>query len=239
VSSAEEAHPVAGGGVGARLSALRRRIADAAARCGRDPAEIVLVGASKRQPIELLRAAYDAGLRDFGENHVQEAERKAPLLPADVTWHLLGPLQSNKIRRATQLFDQLHALDRIETAVKIDRQLAATKRGLAAFLEVNLGGESSKHGFAPDRLLEAIRDLAPLVHLRIAGYMTIPPPSTDAAVTRGYFRSLRELRDRLRDHHGGAIGEALSMGMSDDFELAIEEGATHVRIGTALFGSRG
>lgn len=221
-----------------RLSQLRRRIADAAGRSGRSPGEIVLVGASKRQPIELLRAAYDAGLRDFGENHVQEAERKAPQLAADVRWHLLGPLQSNKIRRATQLFVELHAVDRIETAIKIDRQLETAQRSLAAFVEVNVGGESSKHGFAPEQLLESAGELAALRRLRIAGLMTIPPPSVDAASTRSYFRTLRELRDRLRDREGDAIGGALSMGMSEDFELAIEEGATHVRIGTALFGSR-
>lgn len=222
-----------------RLSQLRQRIADAAGRSGRSPGEIVLVGASKRQPIELLRAAYDAGLRDFGENHVQEAERKAPQLAADVRWHLLGPLQSNKIRRATQLFVELHAVDRIETAIKIDRQLETARRSLAAFLEVNVGGESSKHGFAPEQLLESAGELAALGRLRIAGLMTIPPPSVDAESTRSYFRTLRELRDRLRDREGDAIGGALSMGMSEDFELAIEEGATHVRIGTALFGSRG
>ena len=147
--SVEEAHPVESDGVAERFSRLRRRIEDAAGRSSRSPGEIVLVGASKRQPIELLRAAYDAGLRDFGENHVQEAERKAPQLPSDVRWHLLGPLQSNKIRRATQLFVELHAVDRIETAIKIERQLEAAKRPLAAYVEVNVGGESSKHGFAP------------------------------------------------------------------------------------------
>ena len=140
-------------------------------------------------------------------------------------------------RRSSSYY--LHAVDRIETAIKIERQLETAERSLAAFVEVNVGGESSKHGFAPEQLLESAGDLAALVRLRIAGLMTIPPPSVDAASTRSYFRTLRELRDRLRDREGDAIGGALSMGMSEDFELAIEEGATHVRIGTALFGSRG
>jgi PLP dependent protein len=223
------------------LATLRERIAAAARRAGRDPSTVVLVGASKRQPLERLRAAYDAGLRDFGENHVQEAERKAPLLPTDVTWHLLGPLQSNKIRRAVALFDVLHAVDRVKTALQLERRLADTgprPRRLECFLEVNVGGEATKHGFAPDELIASFGELATLRHLRLCGLMAIPPPSPEPQVTRGYFRNVRALRDRLRERHGDALGGKLSMGMSDDFELAIEEGATHVRIGTALFGVR-
>jgi pyridoxal phosphate enzyme (YggS family) len=228
-------------GPGQRLLVLRERIASAALRSGRDPDAIVLVGASKRQPVELIREAYDAGLRDFGENHVQEAERKAPQLPADVRWHLLGPLQTNKIRRAIELFRVLHAVDRVETAARVDERLGTSERvrPLEAFLEVNVGGEVTKHGFAPSELLAAADRLVGLRRLRLVGLMTIPPPSDDALAVRAWFRTLRELRDRLRERHGDVVGAALSMGMSDDFELAIEEGATHVRIGTALFGPRG
>ncbi|HVS15012.1 MAG TPA: YggS family pyridoxal phosphate-dependent enzyme [Thermoanaerobaculia bacterium] len=232
---------MSGSGVGERLQRLQRRIAEAALRAGRDPADVLLVGASKRQPLELLREAYDAGLRDFGENHVQEAESKAPQLPGDVTWHLLGAIQSNKIRRAVERFDALHAVDRVKTALLLERRLVDTgqrSRRLEAFLEVNVGGEETKHGFAPDELLASFGELATLQHLRLVGLMAIPPPSPDPQVTRVHFRSVRALRDRLRERHGDALGSALSMGMSDDFELAVEEGATHVRIGTSLFGAR-
>jgi hypothetical protein len=229
---------VSGDGLPARLAAIRERIAAAAARAGRDPGGVRLVGASKRQPTALLRVAYDAGLRDFGENRVQEAERKAPDLPADITWHLLGPLQSNKARRAIELFDVLHAIDRVSAAVLLERRLAETGATREAFLEVNVGGEASKHGFAPAELLASAGELAALERLRIVGLMTIPPPSGEAEAARAFFRRLRALGDELRARHGQAFGNALSMGMSDDFEVAVEEGATHVRVGTALFGTR-
>jgi uncharacterized pyridoxal phosphate-containing UPF0001 family protein len=255
-----------------RLAAIRRRIAAACGRSGRDPATVELVGASKTQPAQTLAAFIAAGLRLLGENRVQEAAAKqrelaqlgaaaAPGAPPGTPpgtplgtspgtppgtspgtppeWHLIGPLQSNKVRQALDLFSCLHALDRPSIAAAVDRE--AARRGIAVtgLLEVNLGGEESKHGFAAAGLAAAVRPLAGLANLRIAGLMAVPPPAGSAAEARHWFRRLRELRDELggREEWSGWAGW-LSMGMSEDFELAIEEGATHVRVGTALFGPR-
>jgi pyridoxal phosphate enzyme (YggS family) len=222
-----------------RLVEIRSRIAAAAARAGRDAAEIRLVGASKRQPIETLAEAYAAGLRDFGENRVQEAAAKAPSLPADVRWHLLGPLQTNKAKAAVRLFGTVHALDREKAARALEAEAAAEGRRLRALVEVNLGGEISKHGFAPDGLAEALAPLAALERVEVVGLMAIPPPGPTPEASRRHFRRLRALRDALdrRAEWQGRLVE-LSMGMSDDFEVAVEEGATFVRIGTRLFGPR-
>jgi pyridoxal phosphate enzyme (YggS family) len=222
----------------ARLAEIGERIAAAARRAGRDPATVRLVGAAKNQPVEALEAAYAAGLRRFGENRVQEAAAKAPALPADVEWHLFGPLQTNKARTAVRLFGTFHAIDREKAARALDAEAAAAKRRVRALLEVNLGGESSKHGFAPEGLALAVAPLAGLAQVEIVGLMAIPPPGEPAAV-RAHFRRLRALRDELdrrAEWHGRLV--ELSMGMSDDFELAIEEGATYVRVGTLQFGAR-
>ena len=222
-----------------RLAAIRERIAAACAQSGRSPGEVVLVGASKLQPIARLLAAFRAGLTVFGENRVQEAAAKAPELPREIEWHLIGPLQSNKAKPAVELFRAVHSIDRPKIALALDREAAARGRTLLGFLEVNLGGEASKHGFVPARLAEAVRPLADLEHLRIAGLMAIPPPAETPEGSRSWFRQLRVLRDDLaaRPEWAGFPGW-LSMGMSDDFEVAVEEGATHVRVGTALFGPR-
>lgn len=226
--------------VARRYSEIRRRLEAAARRVGRDPTAVHLVGASKMQPLEALRAAYDAGLRRFGENRVQEAQRKAPELPADVEWHLLGPLQSNKARPAVALFDRIHAVDRAKIAHALDAEAASAGRVVRGLVEVNLGGESTKHGFDPATLADEIAPLAALANLRLEGLMAIPPPGPTPEDSRPYFRRLRELRDALdaRPEWNGRLRE-LSMGMSDDFEVAIEEGATFVRVGTRLFGARG
>jgi pyridoxal phosphate enzyme (YggS family) len=223
----------------ARLQAIRTSIAAACQASGRDPAGIVLVGASKMQPAARLAAFFAAGLRIFGENRVQEASAKSRELPREIEWHLIGPLQSNKVRAALDLFTAFHAIDRPKIAQALDREAAARGSRATGFLEVNLGGEESKHGFAPAGIAEAIRPLAELEHLRIVGLMAIPPPAPDREGARRWFRRLRELRDRIaaRPEWAGFPG-LLSMGMSDDFTAAIEEGATHVRIGTALFGPR-
>jgi len=225
--------------VAARLAGIRSRIDAACARAGRDPATVRLVGASKLQPVASLRAAYDAGLRRFGENRVQEALGKATELPADVEWHLLGPLQSNKVRRALELFTVFHAVDRPKIARALDAEAAARGRRVSGLLEVNLGGEATKHGFEPATLAAEAAPLAALEHLAIVGLMAIPPLASDPAAARADFRRLRELAlelDRRPEWHGRLV--ELSMGMSDDFEIAIEEGATYVRIGTELFGAR-
>ena len=222
------------------LAAIRSRIADACARAGREPGAVTLIGASKLQPVEALAAAYAAGLRHFGENRVQEAQRKAPLLPSDVVWHLFGPLQTNKATAAARLFRTLHAVDRLKVAHALCAE-PADGPPLEVFLEVNLGAEPTKHGFAPGAVTAAARDIVSLPGLRLVGLMAIPPAGDSAEDMRSWFRTLAVLRDevagqpRLRD--AGFPGW-LSMGMSGDYDVAVEEGATHVRVGSALFGPR-
>jgi pyridoxal phosphate enzyme (YggS family) len=230
----------------ARYRDIDRRIEEACARTGRRREDVVLVGASKVHPSETLAAAWHAGLRVFGENRVQEALAKSrELSDLDIEWHLIGPLQTNKVKAALDLFRTVHSVDRLRVAEALDQE--AGRRGItvSGFLEVNLGGEESKHGFPVEGLAEAVRPLANLEHLKIAGLMAIPPQSADPAApddsegSRTWFRRLRELRDELaaRPEWQGFPGW-LSMGMSHDFEVAVEEGATHVRVGTSLFGSR-
>jgi len=222
-----------------RYEAIRRRIEDACQRSGRDPAEVTLVGASKKQPIERLRAAWAAGLRVFGENRVQEAEAKKPHLPAEAEWHLLGPLQSNKAKPAAELFDVVHSLDRLKIARHLDRYAGEAGKRLPCFIEALLGGEESKHGFPPAKVLEILDPLAACEHLEPVGLMAIPPPGDTPEESRRWFAELRVLRDRVTES-GRLPGFRgwLSMGMSGDFEVAIEEGATHIRLGTSLFGPR-
>lgn len=215
--------------VAANLAAVRARIAAAAARAGRDPDDVQLIAVSKTKPAELVLAAVAAGVRDLGENYVQEAIAKRAAVGGDVRWHLIGPLQRNKAARALETFDVIHTID----GVAIGQALAhhAATRGVRArvLLEVNVGGETTKHGIAPDELPTLMQRLGD-PHLSIEGLMTIPPPGSPADARR-CFRQLRALRDAagLRE---------LSMGMSDDFEIAIEEGATMVRVGRAIFGER-
>ncbi len=225
--------------IAARLAEIRERIARAAAYARRDPESVRLVGASKLQPVGSLAAAHAAGLSRFGENRVQEGIVKAAELPADIEWHLLGPLQSNKAKAAVGLFSVFHAIDRIKIAHVVDREAADAGRRVTGLVEINLGGEATKHGFAPDGLAAAIAPLADLEHLAIVGLMSIPPPADDPEAMRPWFRRLAELRAALggRPEWSGRLTE-LSMGMSDDFEVAVEEGATYVRVGTRLFGPR-
>ena len=225
--------------VAARLGGIERRIAAACARAGRSRESVRLVGASKQQPLAILRQAYDAGLRRFGENRVQEGLAKAGELPVDVEWHLLGPLQSNKVRPALERFTLFHAVDRARIALALDAEARARGIVVRGLLEINLGGEQSKHGFDPAGLAEAIAPLAALTHLELVGLMAIPPPGPDAEASRPHFRRLREIARELaeRPEWSGRLNE-LSMGMSDDFEIAVEEGATYVRVGSQLFGAR-
>lgn len=226
-------------GTADRLAAFESRIATACARADRPRSAVTLVGASKLQPVATLRAAFDAGLRSFGENRVQEGLAKAEQLPGGIDWHLLGPLQSNKVRAALRLYRTFHAVDRPSIARELEREAARAGLAVAGFLEVNLGEEETKHGFAPRDVAAAARELAGLDRLRIVGLMAIPPFSDDPEASRPWFRRLRELRDELLTALGPErFPGLLSMGMSDDFEIAIAEGATHVRVGTALFGPR-
>lgn len=222
-----------------RFHQVQARVESACKKVGRDPSSVTLVGASKSQPIERLSWAWDAGLRVFGENRVQEAIRKSASLPSEIDWHLIGPLQSNKVKKAVEIFSTVHSIDRVRIAHALDREAARRGRILRGFLEINLAGESTKHGFDAERLIGQIEPLAGLGSLDIVGLMAIPPLESDADKSRRWFRKLRELRDDLiADARWSDCPGYLSMGMSQDFELAIEEGATHVRIGTALFGSR-
>lgn len=222
-----------------RLAEIQDRIARAAARAGRDPASVRLVGASKLQPVAALAGAHAAGLTRFGENRVQEGIAKSAELAAEIEWHLLGPLQSNKARAAAGLFSVFHAIDRPKIARVLDQEAARAGRRLSGLIEVNLGGEETKHGFAPEDLAAAIAPLAALEHLSIVGLMSIPPPADDPEGSRPWFRQLAALAAELarRPEWSGRLTE-LSMGMSDDFEVAVEEGATYVRVGTKLFGPR-
>ena len=221
-----------------RLADIRGRIVAACHRSNRDPEEVTLVGAAKRQPIDRIRAACAAGLTVVGENRVQEAELKQPELPR-LDWHLIGPLQSNKAKRAVRLFSTIHSVDRLKIARALDREARSAGKSLHGFFEINLGSEDSKHGFDPRRVIEEVEPLGELESLEIVGLMAIPPRESDPNAARRWFAKLRQLRDELcAQAEWSDCRGWLSMGMSGDFETAIEEGATHVRVGTALFGER-
>ncbi len=208
---------------------MRERIEAAAERVGRDPASIAVIAVSKRKPVEDIVAAYEAGQRDFGENYIQEFAAKSELLPPldDARFHFIGKLQSNKAGKAAGLFAAIHTLDSSRLARRLDR----FGKPLEVFLEVKLSAEESKSGMDPGLLETVLADVAAASNLRLSGLMTMPPWNADPEHARPYFRHLRELAER----HG--IG-GLSMGMSHDLEVAIEEGATHLRVGTAIFGPR-
>jgi pyridoxal phosphate enzyme (YggS family) len=225
--------------VAERAERVRARIEAAARRAGRDPSSVTLVAASKQQPPERVRAAFDAGVRVFGESRVQEALPKIRMLPSEIEWHFIGPLQTNKVRQVAAVFAVLHSVDRLRLATALDAEGARIGRDVTCFLEINLAGEPTKHGFQEDELIAALPALRELVHLRPVGVMAIPPPAAEAGQSRPWFRALARLRDRIAGAPGWTdFPGLLSMGMSDDFEVAIEEGATHVRVGSALFGSR-
>jgi len=231
------------GGVAAALAAVQERIATAARRVGRDPDSVTLVGVSKRVAPERAAEAVLAGLRHLGENYVQEATAKREALEARgdlprVRWHMIGPLQRNKAREAVARFDVVESLDRESLARELDRRAEAAGRMLDVLVQVNVSGERQKSGCAPDALGALLATLDTLPRLRVRGLMTVPAAADDPEQARPAFARLRALRDAHRDAPGGAALHELSMGMSADFEVAIEEGATLVRVGTALFGPR-
>ena len=205
--------------------------------CGRDPRDVRLVAVSKTQPSDAVREAWDAGHKVFGESRVQEALAKIPFLPAGVEWHFIGHLQTNKIRRALPCFALFHGVDNLDTARQMDRIAAETGAFPRVLLEANVSGEGSKFGFSADGLRREIEGLLALPRLQIAGLMTIAPYDEDSEKARPFFAGLRALRDDLERRTGVRLPE-LSMGMSGDFEVAIAEGATIVRVGSALFGDR-
>ncbi len=221
-----------------RLEQIRARMASAAARAGRSADAVELVAVSKTQPPEALREAFAAGQILFGENRVQEILAKQPLLPSVLRWHLIGPLQSNKVRKVLPRVEMIESVHSLDIARDINRIAADLGLHPRVLLEVNVAEESTKHGFTALALKAQLEELYALDRLYIQGLMCIPPPAADPVKSRSYFAGLRGLRDEL-EQLGGAPLPELSMGMSHDFEGAIEEGATLVRVGSALFGARG
>jgi len=227
-----------------RLEIINQRIAAACQRAGRDFFEVTLVAVSKTVEPALIRQAIEAGVRVLGENRVQEAATKIPQLENaaaenNVAWHLIGHLQSNKARRAVELFSAIQSVDSVKLAARLDAIAGELGKRLPVFLEINLGEEDSKAGISQSEVLSLCEQVSKLHHLELKGLMAVPPFLDDPEQVRPFFRRLRQLRDEAR--RAGIVGEQfkeLSMGMSNDFEVAIEEGATYVRIGTALFGSR-
>ena len=225
--------------IAANLDALEARIAAACERARRARSEVRLLPVSKTHPVSAIREAYAAGLRRFGENKVQEAAAKAAELAGtpDLSWALIGHLQSNKAKAAAEFAAEFQALDSLRLATELDRRLQALGRGLDVLIEVDTSGEPTKFGVPPEEVPGLVRQLRGCAALNVTGLMTIAANTPDRAVVAACFDTLAGLRERLRQEHGGGFAE-LSMGMSGDFELAIEHGATCVRVGTALFGAR-
>ena len=223
-----------------RLAAVRRRIADAARRAGRDPDGVTLVAISKTFAPDQIRPVIEAGANVLGENRVQEAEEKVGLLPAGVTWHLVGHLQKNKINKALELFSLVHSVDSVALGEAIGRRAAPTGRPAHVLLQVNVAQKASQFGFAESEIVAAAAHLARVPGLQLEGLMCIAPEVEDVEQTRPYFRRLaalhREIAPAARD--AGHPWEHLSMGMTNDFPVAVEEGATLVRVGRAIFGAR-
>ncbi|MFH1476289.1 MAG: YggS family pyridoxal phosphate-dependent enzyme [Verrucomicrobiota bacterium] len=220
-----------------RLADVRRRITEACRRAGRNPEAVRIAAVSKMHGPECVCEAADAGLMVFGESRVQEARQKIPLCPSALTWHLIGHLQTNKVKDAVNLFHLIQAVDSLKLLLAIEAAAEAAGRVMPVFLEVNVSGESSKFGLAPEAVPGILQAANGLRRVEIQGLLTIPPLAENPEHARPFFRALREHRDRWRRETGFELRE-LSMGMSHDFEVAVEEGATWVRLGTILFGKR-
>jgi hypothetical protein len=221
----------------ANLSSIQKRIANACNRAGRDASSVTLLAVTKSQPPEIVNAAAGLGLILFGENKIQEAKAKIPLCPCRLRWHFIGHLQSNKVRDAIELFEMIQSVDSLALAQEINKRCNSAAKRMPVLLEVNLAGEASKFGYRPEKLLSELRELNALSRITIQGLMTVPPWSAETEKVRPYFQRLRELKMQCEGILGAPLPH-LSMGMSGDFEIAIEEGATIIRIGTALFGPR-
>jgi len=217
-----------------RLNTIEQRIMTACKKAGRDRGQVRLLAVSKTRPPEAVREAVDCGLRLFGENRVQEAQSKIPMSPTGLEWHLIGHLQTNKAKVAARLFQMVHSVDSLKLLQALESYAGTT---LPVLLQVNVSGEASKFGMDPSEVAGVIEAANQMQKCEVHGLMTIPPFSPDPEKTRAHFVALRELRDRLQEETGTPLPE-LSMGMSHDLEVAIEEGSTWVRIGTALFGAR-
>jgi PLP dependent protein len=219
------------------LQAIRDRVATACHRAGREVESVELIAVSKTFPADSIRVAWEAGQSSFGESKIQEAEPKISLSPLGLRWHFIGRLQRNKVRKVLQNFQVIHAIDSFRLAVYADEIAAELGLFPKVFLQVNIGGEATKGGFSPEQLRQELEPLLALRRIEVLGLMCIPPAADGAEAARPWFKALRELRDALQDEYQIGL-PALSMGMSGDFEVAIEEGATHVRVGSAIFGRR-
>ena len=227
-----------------RLARIQERIVQACRRAGRSPDEVILIGVTKTFPVSVVQLAFEAGLRHFGENRVQELVAKAAVLPGHIvggtiTWHMIGHLQRNKAKEVVAHADWLHSLDNLRLAETLEQRAAQAERRLPCLVEVNVSGESTKFGLPPEAVHDFLDALAPFEHLEICGLMTLAAPTDDPEAVRPQFRLLRQLAQTYDARRNPRVQlRYLSMGMSGDFEVAIEEGATHVRIGSALFGPR-
>jgi PLP dependent protein len=220
------------------IARVREQIAEACRRAGRSESDVALMAVSKVHPVEAILEAYAAGQRLFGENRVQEFQEKSAALGglSDAKFHLIGPLQSNKTNKAAELFDAIDAVDSVKIAQRLDSAAAVLGKKLPVLVEVKLSHEESKHGVAPAELMGLLEAMAGMKAVEVVGLMTVPPWSEDAEVARPYFKMLRQLRDEAAARFAGVV--LLSMGMSNDFAVAIEEGSNCVRVGTGIFGKR-
>jgi pyridoxal phosphate enzyme (YggS family) len=219
-----------------RLKATQQRLAEAARLANRDPATILLLAVSKTQPPDVIQTAYDAGLRAFGENYIQEAVEKQPMLPADIEWHCIGPVQSNKSKLVAEHFDWCHTVDSLKLAERLNNQRSPALPPLNVCIQLHVGGEDSKSGISAGEVPSVAAAIAELPRLRLRGLMTIPPASDDPAEQRRWFAEARTVYEQLRAQYPTV--DTLSMGMSGDLEAAIAEGSTMIRVGSALFGPR-
>ena len=225
--------------ISSNIDAIKQRITLAALRAGRDPLSIKLMAVTKTVGQERILKAIEAGLTMLGENYVQEAKDKIAAIGDHAQWHMIGHLQTNKAKYAVKLFDCVHSVDRLELAQELDKRAGQINRKLNVLIEVNVSGEESKSGIEKTQVLELVRQVAPSPNLAVRGLMTMAPYSDNPENSRPYFKALRNLRDVINRADIASISmEELSMGMTDDFEVAIEEGATIIRVGRAIFGKR-
>ncbi len=220
-----------------RLQNIQQRIAAACEKAGRDSATVTLVAVSKTHPPEVVNELARLGVRDFGENKVQEAKAKIPLCSGNLKWHGIGHIQTNKVRDAVRLFEMIHSVDSLRLAQELEKHASLQSRRLSVLLEVNVSGEKSKFGLQPEEVVEVALGVNQLSHLELHGLMTMAPYAKESEKSRPFFRHLVQLKNKIEQKLGASLPD-LSMGMSGDFEVGIEEGATLVRIGTALFGER-
>jgi hypothetical protein len=219
------------------LETINKKIKEAALKVNRDPQEIKLVAVTKTATLEQIKEAINEGVKIIGENKVQEAKGKYQVLTTEVKWHLIGHLQTNKVKYAVEIFDLIHSVDSIKLAKEIDKRSVQFKKTIDVLIEVNISGEETKYGYNPEKVEAFLKEISEFSAIRVRGLMTIAPISKNKEEVRPYFRRLRELSERIRDKNIKNIKmDYLSMGMTDDFEIAIEEGANIIRIGRGIFG---